>query len=135
MCWLPIEALADRIFSEKSDVWSFGILTYEIFIRGKVPYEKIDHNQMYEFVKNGQRLDCPEDAPNQIYAIVMSCWEKEPDDRPSFGDLVNRLYEMREYASDLYTYGYVGYRQEDNHRDDVSFRGSFLNKFENFDSE
>uniref|UniRef100_A0A914EBP5 Protein kinase domain-containing protein n=1 Tax=Acrobeloides nanus TaxID=290746 RepID=A0A914EBP5_9BILA len=106
MRWLPIEALADRIFSEKSDVWSFGILTYEIFSRGKVPYETMDHNQMYEFLKNGQRLDCPEDAPNQIYAIMMSCWEKEPDDRPSFGDLVNCLYEMREYASDLYTYGY-----------------------------
>uniref|UniRef100_A0A914EGK0 Protein kinase domain-containing protein n=1 Tax=Acrobeloides nanus TaxID=290746 RepID=A0A914EGK0_9BILA len=87
MRWLPIEALADRIFSEKSDVWSFGILTYEIFSRGKVPYETMDHNQMYEFLKNGQRLDCPEDAPNQIYAIMMSCWEKEPGDRPSFGDL------------------------------------------------
>uniref|UniRef100_A0A914EAZ9 Protein kinase domain-containing protein n=1 Tax=Acrobeloides nanus TaxID=290746 RepID=A0A914EAZ9_9BILA len=101
--WLSIEALVDRIFSEKSDVWSFGVLMYEMFSLGKVPYATMNNDDVLEFLQeNDKRLECPENTPANAYDIMRMCWKKEPDERPCFGELVDLLYGMLETLSDEY---------------------------------
>uniref|UniRef100_A0AC34GPF0 Protein kinase domain-containing protein n=1 Tax=Panagrolaimus sp. ES5 TaxID=591445 RepID=A0AC34GPF0_9BILA len=64
--WLAPEALLDRLFSEKSDVWSFGILIYEILTCGIVPYATMSNEEMLEFLRDGKRLDAPEGSPEDM---------------------------------------------------------------------
>ena len=100
MKWLPLETLNSRIISEKSDVWSFGILSYEIYSLGKVPYENMDIKDVHEFLNHGNRLECPEYANEEIYNMMISCWHENPDDRPTFTGLLETLRSLLEGTSD-----------------------------------
>src|SRR5687768_14107995 len=60
--WLSIEALVRKIFSEKSDVWAFGVLMYEVFSFGEVPYKNVIFEELIELLQSGQRAGCPEAA-------------------------------------------------------------------------
>uniref|UniRef100_A0A914EJ81 Protein kinase domain-containing protein n=1 Tax=Acrobeloides nanus TaxID=290746 RepID=A0A914EJ81_9BILA len=104
MKWLPLETLNSRIISEKSDVWSFGILSYEMYSLGKVPYENMDINDVHEFLTNGNRLECPQYANEEIYNMMVSCWHENPDDRPTFTRLLEILRSLLEDTSDEYEY-------------------------------
>uniref|UniRef100_A0A914YZ26 Protein kinase domain-containing protein n=1 Tax=Panagrolaimus superbus TaxID=310955 RepID=A0A914YZ26_9BILA len=64
--WLAPEALLDRLFSEKSDVWSFGILIYEILTCGIVPYATMSNEEMLEFLRDGKRLEAPDGSPEDV---------------------------------------------------------------------
>uniref|UniRef100_A0A914PI70 Protein kinase domain-containing protein n=1 Tax=Panagrolaimus davidi TaxID=227884 RepID=A0A914PI70_9BILA len=76
--WLSIEALIDRLFSEKSDVWSFGVLCYETFSDGAVPYPALSNEEMLEALQNGKRLEKPIKASNEIYELMLKCWAEQP---------------------------------------------------------
>ena len=89
--WLPLEALIDKIFGEKSDVWSFGILMYEVFTCGKVPYENMNNDELIVFLQSGWRLERPENMDDICYGIMMSCWNKVPAERPSFMELEEKF--------------------------------------------
>jgi hypothetical protein len=65
MRWLSLEAFLLRTFSEKSDVWSFGILMHEIFSGGKLPYATMEADRIVEFLKSGKRIECPENASDE----------------------------------------------------------------------
>uniref|UniRef100_A0A0P5A089 receptor protein-tyrosine kinase n=1 Tax=Daphnia magna TaxID=35525 RepID=A0A0P5A089_9CRUS len=86
--WMAIESLTDRIFSSQSDVWSYGVLLWEIFSLGKVPYPGMDvaHVLVKEILK-GYRMDKPDLAPIFIANVMASCWNKEPKGRPTFGQM------------------------------------------------
>uniref|UniRef100_A0A3Q3EZV0 non-specific protein-tyrosine kinase n=1 Tax=Labrus bergylta TaxID=56723 RepID=A0A3Q3EZV0_9LABR len=88
--WIPVrwtapEAAIYQRFSVKSDVWSFGVLLYEMMSRGKMPYEVLD------LLSSGFRLPCPTRCPQNIYRIMMDCWAAEPSKRPSFHALHSQL--------------------------------------------
>uniref|UniRef100_A0A914EI43 receptor protein-tyrosine kinase n=1 Tax=Acrobeloides nanus TaxID=290746 RepID=A0A914EI43_9BILA len=104
MKWLSLEAINDRRFSEKSDVWSFGILMYEVFSRGRVPYTNMTISEMLDFLKSGQRLECPRDANDEIYEIMKLCWELEPEMRPKFEELDQVFREILEKETEVYGY-------------------------------
>lgn len=104
MKWLSLEALQTRTFSEKSDVWAFGILMYEVFSIGKVPYATMTNAEMLEFLQEGQRLEAPEYAGDVHYDLMKECWAEHPDDRPSFGEIVQRLRVMLEQQTESYGY-------------------------------
>uniref|UniRef100_A0A914E0H7 Protein kinase domain-containing protein n=1 Tax=Acrobeloides nanus TaxID=290746 RepID=A0A914E0H7_9BILA len=94
MKWLSIEAISKRQFSEKSDVWSFGVLMYEIFSGGKVPYTTMSNDEMLEFLQEGNRLSCPEETPEEVYEIMLQCWNQEPVNRPTFEEMVEKFRNM-----------------------------------------
>ncbi|XP_062315990.1 protein-tyrosine kinase 6-like isoform X3 [Osmerus eperlanus] len=85
--WSAPEAISHGKFSNKSDVWSFGILLYEILSYGSVPYPAFSNLEVYSQVFNGYRMPAPPKCPDILYDIMLSCWKDLPSDRPDFKDL------------------------------------------------
>ncbi|XP_046640460.1 mast/stem cell growth factor receptor Kit-like isoform X4 [Daphnia pulicaria] len=86
--WMAIESLTDRIFSSQSDVWSYGIVLWELFSLGRVPYPGMDvgHILMKEIL-NGYRMDKPELAPKFFGEMMADCWKSDPKERPTFSQM------------------------------------------------
>ncbi|VIO97359.1 SRC-1, putative [Brugia malayi] len=83
--WTAPEAATCGNFTVKSDVWSYGILLYEIITKGQVPYPGMHNREVIEQVELGYRMPMPRGCPEQIYTEVMlKCWDKVPDRRPTF---------------------------------------------------
>ncbi|XP_035511900.1 LOW QUALITY PROTEIN: tyrosine-protein kinase Srms-like [Morone saxatilis] len=89
--WTAPEAAIYQRFSVKSDVWSFGVLLYEMMSRGKMPYEGKSNKEVLDLLSSGFRLPCPTRCPQNIYRIMMDCWAAEPSKRPSFHALHSQL--------------------------------------------
>ncbi|KAF6731875.1 Tyrosine-protein kinase Srms [Oryzias melastigma] len=89
--WTAPEAALHQRFSVKSDVWSFGVLLYEMMSRGKMPYEGKSNKEVMEILTSGYRLPSPTRCPPNIYKIMMECWAAEPSKRPSFHALHSQL--------------------------------------------
>ncbi|XP_068173500.1 tyrosine-protein kinase receptor UFO [Antennarius striatus] len=85
--WIAIESLADRVYTTKSDVWSFGVTMWEIATRGQTPYPGVENSEIYDYLRQGNRLKQPPDCLDCIYALMFSCWLLSPKDRPSFESL------------------------------------------------
>mmetsp|Transcript_23883 Transcript_23883/g.33477 ORF Transcript_23883/g.33477 Transcript_23883/m.33477 type:complete len:928 (-) Transcript_23883:126-2909(-) len=92
--WSAPEVLKFEKFSVKSDVWSFGIVLWEIFENGSLPYRGMGNNEATEAVINGYRLPKPNRCPDSVYVLMMQCWAEEPSDRPSFDEICNKLNEI-----------------------------------------
>lgn len=92
------ESLTEMMFSSQSDVWSFGVVLWELFSLGKVPYPGITVNQLIEDLKNGYRMDTPEFASNEIGQLIASCWKSSPNERPTFHQLQEMLNNQLEAA-------------------------------------
>lgn len=90
--WTAPEAIQEKKFSTKSDVWSFGILLWEIFSFGRNPYPRISSNDVLQKVLSGYRMSKPEQCPTNVYDVMLACWNLSPDRRPSFEHLVSMLY-------------------------------------------
>ncbi|XP_034653781.1 ALK tyrosine kinase receptor [Drosophila subobscura] len=89
--WMPPEAFLDGIFTSKTDVWSFGILLWEVFSLGRSPYPGQHNTQVMELVVRGGRLGTPTECPVSIYKIMADCWNPTPEDRPTFTSLMEHL--------------------------------------------
>lgn len=85
--WLALEALENRRFSPASDVWSFGVLLWELMTLGQIPYANIDAFEMATYLKAGYRVAQPVNCPNEIFAIMACCWSFSPEERPKFTQL------------------------------------------------
>ncbi|XP_055300953.1 tyrosine kinase receptor Cad96Ca [Sitodiplosis mosellana] len=92
--WMAIESLYDNIFSVKSDIWSFGILMWEIVTLGSTPYPGTAAAEVMRKVRDGYRLEKPEHCRRELYNIMYYCWAKDPQDRPSFSELVKLLDKL-----------------------------------------
>ncbi|RWS12832.1 Vascular endothelial growth factor receptor 3-like protein, partial [Dinothrombium tinctorium] len=90
--WMAIESIRDKVFTTKSDVWSFGVLMWEFFTLGGNPYPGIEVNEeFYKKLKNGYRMEKPDACPDVIYSMMHECWNAEPKDRPDFTQLAENL--------------------------------------------
>jgi c-src tyrosine kinase len=92
--WTAPEALRRNEFTTKSDVWSYGILLWELYSYGRVPYPRVSFNDVVSHVEKGYRMDAPDGCPEEIYAIMKKCWNIEPRGRPSFEEIVKMLSGM-----------------------------------------
>ncbi|NXT42342.1 FES kinase, partial [Pelecanoides urinatrix] len=93
--WTAPEALNYGRYSSESDVWSFGILLWEAFSLGAVPYTNLSNQQTREAVEQGVRLDPPEQCPEEVYRLMQRCWEYDPRKRPSFNTIHQDLIAIR----------------------------------------
>ncbi|KAF4019889.1 hypothetical protein G4228_011401 [Cervus hanglu yarkandensis] len=94
--WSPPEVFHFNRYSSKSDVWSFGVLMWEVFSEGKMPFENRSNLQVVEAISKGFRLYRPHLAPMSIYEIMYSCWHEKPKGRPTFAELLQVLTEIAE---------------------------------------
>uniref|UniRef100_A0A671KEF6 Fyn related Src family tyrosine kinase n=1 Tax=Sinocyclocheilus anshuiensis TaxID=1608454 RepID=A0A671KEF6_9TELE len=85
--WTAPEAIHENKFTIKSDVWSFGILLYEIVTFGQMPYPTMTNFQVVQQLPKGYRMPCPLNCPKYLYDIMYECWKDSPADRPTFETL------------------------------------------------
>lgn len=97
-----------RQYSSKSDVWSMGIVMWEIFEYGKVPYPTMSNEETLSQVLKGYRLSQPNGCPDPIYKLMLRCWAVNPEARPTFSQIFQRLSE--EFAK---------YKKQDRTNDNV----------------
>ncbi|XP_013144964.1 PREDICTED: tyrosine kinase receptor Cad96Ca isoform X1 [Papilio polytes] len=92
--WMAPESLYDDIFSVKSDIWSFGVLLWEIVTLGSTPYPGLSAGDVMRKVRDGHRLEKPEHCRRELYNIMYYCWEAEPSARPDFKEVVAMLERL-----------------------------------------
>ena len=92
--WTAPEAALYNRFSIKSDVWSFGIVIYEVLTYGRFPYPGMTNEQVLEALQQGYRMPRPVGCPDKLYDIMTDCWRENPAYRPTFGTLEWQLEEF-----------------------------------------
>uniref|UniRef100_A0A8K9XLI2 Vascular endothelial growth factor receptor 3 n=1 Tax=Oncorhynchus mykiss TaxID=8022 RepID=A0A8K9XLI2_ONCMY len=93
--WMAPESIFDKVYTSQSDVWSFGVLLWEIFSLGASPYPGVQIDEDFcKRLKDGTRMRAPETASPEIYGIMLACWQGEPRERPPFQALVDILGDL-----------------------------------------
>ncbi|XP_036606684.1 fibroblast growth factor receptor 4 [Trichosurus vulpecula] len=100
--WMAPEALFDRVYTHQSDVWSFGILLWEIFTLGGSPYPGIPVEELFSLLREGHRMDRPSHCPPELYMLMRECWHAIPSQRPTFKQLVEALNKILMAISEEY---------------------------------
>ncbi|KAM4695228.1 tyrosine-protein kinase FRK [Discoglossus pictus] len=100
--WTAPEAVRENRFTVKSDVWSFGVLISEIVTFGKMPYPGFTGRMTLEKLEEGYRMPQPPNCPLDLYNIMLECWNKSPEDRPTFETLQWRLEDFFELEPSSY---------------------------------
>ncbi|XP_030746357.1 fibroblast growth factor receptor homolog 1-like isoform X2 [Sitophilus oryzae] len=90
--WMAPEALFHRVYTTKSDVWSYGILLWEIMTLGGTPYPSVPSvEKLFHLLRNGHRMEKPPCCSLEIYMLMRECWSYQPTERPVFSELVEDL--------------------------------------------
>uniref|UniRef100_A0A669EIZ0 receptor protein-tyrosine kinase n=1 Tax=Oreochromis niloticus TaxID=8128 RepID=A0A669EIZ0_ORENI len=93
--WMAPESIFDCVYTVQSDVWSYGILLWEIFSLGKSPYPSMAvDTRFYKMVKRGYQMSQPDFAPPEIYGIMKMCWHLEPTERPTFSKICHMIQRL-----------------------------------------
>nr|XP_040218850.2 DNA N6-methyl adenine demethylase [Anopheles coluzzii]XP_049461987.1 DNA N6-methyl adenine demethylase [Anopheles coluzzii] len=100
--WTAPEALKEGKFSNKTDMWSFGILLWEIYSFGRVPYPRIPLADVVKHVGSGYKMEAPEGCPPEIYEMMRQAWDLVPEKRPTFAELKRRLYNCKRETANTY---------------------------------
>ena len=82
--WMAPENIENRTFSTAYDVWSFGILQWEMFYPNRLPYKNMENFECAVKVAQGYRLPLPRSSPSIVCKVMQSCWHQNPIKRPSF---------------------------------------------------
>ncbi|XP_038602869.1 ephrin type-A receptor 2 [Tachyglossus aculeatus] len=92
--WTAPEAISYRKFTSASDVWSYGIVMWEVMSYGERPYWELSNHEVMKAINEGFRLPAPMDCPSAIYQLMMQCWQQERARRPKFADIVSILDKL-----------------------------------------
>ncbi|XP_064648115.1 BDNF/NT-3 growth factors receptor-like [Lineus longissimus] len=101
--WMPPESILYRKFTIDSDVWSFGVVLWEIFTYGKQPWYDLSNHEVVQHIQEGKLLDCPRACPEGLHKIMLGCWAIQPSERYSMKDIHERLERLyKQYQPPLY---------------------------------
>ena len=89
--WMSPEAIFDDEYTEKSDVWSYGVVVWEIYSLGQLPYHDRSDEEVLKCVKSDLRLPKPDNCPDTVLEILEKCWEGNPTSRPAFAELMDEV--------------------------------------------
>uniref|UniRef100_A0A8C6PGB2 receptor protein-tyrosine kinase n=1 Tax=Nothobranchius furzeri TaxID=105023 RepID=A0A8C6PGB2_NOTFU len=99
--WTAPEAIAYRKFTSASDVWSYGIVMWEVMSYGERPYWEMSNQDVIKAVEENYRLPGPMDCPEALYHLMMDCWQRERTNRPKFDEIVCLLDKLIRNPSSL----------------------------------
>ncbi|XP_072505220.1 tyrosine-protein kinase receptor Tie-1 isoform X4 [Notamacropus eugenii] len=94
--WMAIESLNYSVYTTKSDVWSFGVLLWEIVSLGGTPYCGMTCAELYEKLPQGYRMEQPRNCDDEVYELMRQCWRDRPYERPPFAQISVQLGRMLE---------------------------------------
>ncbi|XP_051997370.1 tyrosine-protein kinase receptor Tie-1-like [Xyrauchen texanus] len=94
--WMAIESLNYSVYTTKSDVWSFGVLLWEIVSLGGTPYCGMTCAELYEKLPHGYRMEQPRNCDDEVYELMRQCWRDRPYERPPFSQISVQLNRMQE---------------------------------------
>ncbi|XP_056199990.1 proto-oncogene tyrosine-protein kinase ROS [Falco biarmicus] len=94
--WMAPESLIDGVFTNRSDVWAFGVLVWETLTLGQQPYPGFSNTEVLHHVRSGGRLESPNNCPDDLCDLMTSCWAQEPHQRPTFSNIQDKLQEIRQ---------------------------------------
>lgn len=89
--WMALESLKHRIYTTQSDVWSFGVLLWEIMMLGECPYPDISTSSLCEMLRRGYRMPRPTLCCFSLYELMLECWQLNPGNRPKFGTIKDTI--------------------------------------------
>ncbi|XP_051781617.1 ephrin type-A receptor 7 isoform X1 [Erpetoichthys calabaricus] len=92
--WTAPEAIQYRKFTSASDVWSYGIVMWEVMSYGERPYWDMSNQDVIKAIEEGYRLPSPMDCPSGLHQLMLDCWQKERGERPKFDQIVGILDKM-----------------------------------------
>ncbi|XP_063729281.1 tyrosine-protein kinase Yes-like [Symsagittifera roscoffensis] len=95
--WTAPEGLSEQRFSSKSDVWSFGVLCFEMTSRGQGPYKGLERKKIQQMLQNGYRLEQPQECPLWVYLMMRKCWKLDPHERYSFRHIRKIVHKYRNH--------------------------------------
>ncbi|XP_063297854.1 proto-oncogene tyrosine-protein kinase ROS [Pelobates fuscus] len=93
--WMAPESLIDGIFTSRGDVWSFGIILWEIFSLGQQPYPGYSNLEVLHHVRSGQRMEPPENCFDDMWDLILKCWAQDASKRPTFFYLQRQLEDLK----------------------------------------
>ncbi|XP_059926301.1 ephrin type-A receptor 2a [Gadus macrocephalus] len=99
--WTAPEAIAYRKFTSASDVWSFGIVMWEVMAFGERPYWDMSNHEVMKAINEAFRLPAPMDCPSAVYQLMLQCWLHDRSKRPRFTDIVNILDKLLQSPESL----------------------------------
>lgn len=88
---MPSESILYGKFTAESDVWSYGVVLWEIYSYGLQPYYGYSNQEVINMVRSRQLLPCPEACPSAVYTLMVECWHEQPIRRPNFVEIGQRL--------------------------------------------
>jgi len=92
--WMSLETYEKKVYTQASDVWSYGVVLWEIFSFGETPYCALDTEEILAFLQKGKRLEKPSHASAELYQVMLDCWHENPQKRPHFRTLVEDTEKM-----------------------------------------
>jgi len=92
--WMSPESLLYRTFTVESDIWSFGILLWEIFTYGRQPWFELSNHEVIKHVQEGKQLTCPRDCQTAVHSVMTGCWKRLPSDRLPMRKINEQLEQL-----------------------------------------
>ncbi|XP_056401696.1 high affinity nerve growth factor receptor isoform X1 [Hyla sarda] len=92
--WMPPESILYRKFTTESDIWSFGVVLWEIFTYGKQPWYQLSNTEAIECITQGRELERPRTCPTEVYTIMQGCWQREPQQRLNIKEIHRKLQAL-----------------------------------------
>ena len=88
---MPLESILYNKYTVETDVWAYGVCLWEIFSFALQPYYGMSHEEVVKYIKQGNRLSCPNNTPYLVYKLMCQCWEQKPSLRPTFETIYRTL--------------------------------------------